>query len=45
MTRQEIEQTMKELTRKYVETDDYELIKKLYELSRELEKLDKQSGS
>ena len=39
MTREEIEQKMDELTRKYVETQDKEIIVELYRLGRELEKL------
>ena len=34
-----------ELARKYVETHDKEIIEDLYELSRELEKMEKQSES
>jgi hypothetical protein len=45
MTRKEIEQKMVELARKYIMTHDPEIIKELYRLSRELEKLDKQSVS
>jgi len=41
MTREEIDQKMDELARKYVETHDRKLIQELYELSRELEKLEK----
>ena len=38
MTRDKIEQKMDELTRKYVETQDKEIIVELYRLGRELEK-------
>jgi hypothetical protein len=41
MTREEIEKRMDELTRKYVETRDQEIIKELYQLSLELEKMEK----
>jgi FKBP-type peptidyl-prolyl cis-trans isomerase (trigger factor) len=40
MTRQEIEQEMDELARKYVETHDKEIIEELYKLARQLEELD-----
>ena len=40
MTRKEIEQKMHELARKYVETHDQKIIDQLYELARELEKLE-----
>jgi hypothetical protein len=43
MTREEIEQRMDELARKYVETRDPEIIEELYNLRLELEKLNKQS--
>jgi hypothetical protein len=43
LTREEIEKRINELTRKYVETGDKEIIKKLDELSLELEKLEKKS--
>jgi len=36
---------MDELARKYVEAHDKEIIEELYELSRELEKMEKQSES
>jgi len=41
MTREEIEKWMDELARKYVETRDQEIIKELYQLSLELEKMEK----
>ena len=41
MTREEIEQKMVELARKYVMTHDQKIIEELYRLVRELEKLDK----
>ena len=41
MTREEIEQRMDELARKYVETHDRKLIEELYQLVRELEKMEK----
>jgi hypothetical protein len=41
MTRQEIEERMDELARKYVETHDRKIIGQLYELARELEKMEK----
>jgi hypothetical protein len=43
MTREEIEKKMEELVGKYVETHDPEVREGIYELCRELEKLDKQS--
>ena len=44
MTRQEIEERMDEPARKYVETrDERKIVEELYELVRELEKLEKQS--
>ena len=48
MTREEIEKQMDNLARKYVETHDPELIEALYQLARfarELEKMEKESGS
>jgi hypothetical protein len=45
MTREEIEQKLDELARKYVETHKHEVIKQLYVLSLELEKLYRQTGS
>jgi FKBP-type peptidyl-prolyl cis-trans isomerase (trigger factor) len=41
MTREEIEQQMGELARKYVVTHDPEIFKELYQLSLELEKMRK----
>jgi hypothetical protein len=41
MARQEIEKQMDELARKYVETHDRKIVDELYELARELEKMDK----
>jgi hypothetical protein len=41
MTRQEIEQKMDELARKYVETHDRKIIEELYQLGLELEKMEK----
>ena len=41
MTREEIEKQMDELARKYVETHDRKIVDELYELARELEKMDK----
>jgi hypothetical protein len=41
MTREEIEQKMVELARKYAMTHDPGIIKELYELARELEKVEK----
>jgi FKBP-type peptidyl-prolyl cis-trans isomerase (trigger factor) len=41
MTREEIEQRMDELARQYVETHDKKIIEELYQLSRELEKMEK----
>lgn len=40
-TREEIEQKMDELARKYVETHDKKIIEELYRLACELEKLEK----
>jgi FKBP-type peptidyl-prolyl cis-trans isomerase (trigger factor) len=40
MTREEIEQRMDEVARKYTETHDPEIIEALYELARELEKVE-----
>ena len=39
--RQALEQKMHELARKYVETHDPEIIKELYQLGLELEKMEK----
>lgn len=44
MTREEIEKRLIGLARKYVETHDREILEELYRLSRELEKLGKQSA-
>jgi hypothetical protein len=41
MTREEIEKRMHELARDYVEIHDQKIIDELYELARELEKLEK----
>jgi hypothetical protein len=41
MSRQEIEQKMDELARKYVETHDREIIEELYQLARQLEEMGK----
>jgi hypothetical protein len=41
MTREEIEQKMVELARKYIMTHDQKIIDQLYELARELEKMEK----
>ena len=41
MTRQEMEERMDELARKYVETHDKKIIKELYDLALELEKIEK----
>ena len=43
MTREEIEQRMDHLARKYLETHDPEIPYKLYKLARELEKVEKES--
>ena len=43
MTREEIEQKMGELARKYLETGDKRLIEELYELACEFEKMEKES--
>jgi len=40
MTREEIEKRMDALARKYVETHDKKIIEELYELARELRKLE-----
>jgi len=42
MTREELEQKMDELARKYVETHDREIIEELYKLSLRLQELEKQ---
>jgi Pyruvate/2-oxoacid:ferredoxin oxidoreductase gamma subunit len=41
MTREEIEKRIQELVQKYVVTPDQKIIDELYELVRELEKLEK----
>ena len=41
MTREEIEQKMDELARKYVETHDPEIREEIYRLGREAEKMEK----
>jgi len=41
ITREEIEDKMDELARKYVETHDKKIIEELYKLTKELEKLEK----
>jgi hypothetical protein len=41
LSRDEIEKRMVELARKYVETHDSKIIKELYELGREFEKVEK----
>ena len=41
MTPEEIEKRMDELARKYVETRDKEIPQELYQLARELEKIEK----
>jgi hypothetical protein len=41
MTRQEVEQKMDELACQYVETHDQKIVEQLYELARELEKMEK----
>jgi len=43
MTREEIEKRMGELAREFAATHDQEIIKELNRLSRELEKMEKQS--
>ena len=42
MTREEIEKRMDELARKLAETHDKKIIKELYQLALELEKLEKE---
>jgi hypothetical protein len=44
MTREEILEKMDDLAHKYVETQDQRIIEELYELARELEKLEKISS-
>ena len=41
MSREEIEQKMDELARKYVETHEPEIREEIYRLGRELEKMEK----
>ena len=41
MTREEIEKSMDARARQYVETNDKKIIDELYELARELRKLEK----
>jgi len=41
IAREEIEKSMYALARKYVETHDKKIIEELYELARELRKLEK----
>ena len=43
MTREQIEDRMNELTRKYLEAHDPEIPYELYKLARELEKLEKEA--
>jgi hypothetical protein len=43
MTREQIEERMSELARKYLQTHDPEIPYVLYELARELEKMEKKS--
>jgi hypothetical protein len=43
MTREQIEERMNELARKYLQTHDPKIPLKLYELARELEKMEKKS--
>ena len=43
LSREEIKKRMDELVHKYVETHDPEIIRELYQLVRELEKLNEQS--
>jgi hypothetical protein len=43
MTREEIKQKMEELTDKYVQTRNREIIEELYKLAVELERLEKES--
>jgi hypothetical protein len=43
MTREQIEERMNELARKYLQTHDPKIPYELYELARELEKLEKKS--
>jgi hypothetical protein len=43
MTREEIEQRMDQLARKYLESHDPDIPYELYKLARELEKVEKES--
>jgi hypothetical protein len=43
MTREQIEERMNELARKYLQTHDSKIPYVLYELARELEKMEKKS--
>ena len=43
LSRKEIKKRMIELARRYVETHDPKIIKELYKLARELEKMEKES--
>jgi uncharacterized protein YcbK (DUF882 family) len=45
MTREEIKRRLDELAREYVETHNPEIGEKLYELAKQLEKMEKESGS
>ncbi len=44
MTREQIEERMTELTRKYLEAHDPEIPYELYKLARELENIEKESS-
>jgi hypothetical protein len=44
VTRQEIEERMDELARKYVETHDKKILEELYELVRKFENSEKQKS-
>jgi hypothetical protein len=44
MTREQIEERMNELARKYLEAHDPEIPYELYKLARELEKIEKESS-
>jgi hypothetical protein len=45
MTREQIEERMNELARKYLEAHDPEISYELYKLARELEKIQKESST
>jgi hypothetical protein len=45
MTREQIEERMNELARKYLEAHDPEIPYELYKLARELEKIEKESST